>query len=126
MERPIRVAIVDDREQPRWGLRAFLGTFPDLELVGEARNGSEAIRVAREVKPDVLILDMRLPDRDGLSTWEEIHERDPDVGVVFLTMHRPLADLARARGWPALVKGNAVTKLVGCIRDAARVHVSGG
>jgi DNA-binding NarL/FixJ family response regulator len=121
---PTRVLIVDDREQPRRGLRAFLGTFRDMEVVGEASDGFEAVRVAREVRPDVVILDVRMPGRNGFETCKALRAETPDLGVVFLTMYRELAEQATALGHPALVKGDSVSTLVNFVRQVSPRRVS--
>ncbi len=81
----IRVMIVDDHTIVREGLATLLDVFPDLELVAEASNGLEAIRLCEEHHPDVVLMDMLMPEMDGISATRAIRERFPDVQVLALT-----------------------------------------
>jgi NarL family two-component system response regulator LiaR len=82
---PIRVMIVDDHGMVRRGLATFLRVSPDLELVGEARNGSEALRMCEQVLPDVVLMDLVMPETDGMAATRTIRERWPQVQVIALT-----------------------------------------
>ena len=81
----IRVLIVDDHELLRDGLRLSLLKYNDIELVGEARNGEEAVQRCQELKPDVVLMDMRLPQLDGIAATKAIKDANPDVQVLVLT-----------------------------------------
>ena len=81
----IRVLLVDDHAVVRRGLHGFLGLLDDLEIVGEAEDGSEAIRLADETKPDVILMDLVMPCCDGVTATAEIKKRHPDVEIVALT-----------------------------------------
>ncbi|WP_238625999.1 response regulator [Aggregatilinea lenta] len=81
----IRVMIVDDHTIVREGLATLLDVFPDLELVAEASNGLEAIRICGEHMPDVVLMDMLMPEMDGISATQEIRKQFPDVQVLALT-----------------------------------------
>ena len=85
MTQPIRVMIVDDHDIVRRGLSMFLNGFDDLVLVGEAASGQDAIRVCNEVQPHVLLMDMMLPDTDGIALTRAIREQNPGVQIVMLT-----------------------------------------
>lgn len=85
MTQPIRVMIVDDHDIVRRGLSMFLSGFDDLQLVGEAANGAEALHVSAETQPDVILMDMMLPDTDGVALTRLIRSQNPDVRVVILT-----------------------------------------
>lgn len=81
----IRVLIVDDHDMVRAGLTTFLEVSDDLELVGEARNGEEAIRVCATEKPDVVLMDLVMPVMDGVAATQEIRKRWPAIQVIALT-----------------------------------------
>ncbi len=81
----IRILVVDDHSVVRQGLRMFLGLDPDLEIVGEAENGAEAVRLAAELKPDVVLMDMLMPVMDGIAATSAIRRDLPDTEVIALT-----------------------------------------
>jgi two-component system, NarL family, response regulator LiaR len=82
---PIQILIVDDHSVVRQGLRMFLGLDPELEVIGEAENGAEAIVKARELKPDVVLMDLLMPVMDGITATTAIRREMPDVEVLALT-----------------------------------------
>jgi NarL family two-component system response regulator LiaR len=84
-ETPIQVMIVDDHAVVRSGLAAFLSAFPDLEMIGEAENGAEAVVRCGLLKPDVILMDLIMPSIDGVSATRQIKENFPDVKVIALT-----------------------------------------
>ena len=86
MERTIRVLIADDHGVFRWGLRTLLGSEPDIEVVGEAATGREVLERAAELQPDVILMDIQMPQINGIDATRRILEANPDVGVVVLTM----------------------------------------
>lgn len=81
----IRVLIADDQAMVRSGLRLILESEPDLTVIAEAENGQEAIRLAKREKPDVILMDVRMPVMDGLEATEQITEASPDTRVIVLT-----------------------------------------
>ncbi len=81
----IRILITDDHGVVRQGLRMYLGLDPELEVVGEASNGEEALRMARELKPDVVLMDLLMPVMDGIAATEAIRAELPEVEVIALT-----------------------------------------
>ena len=85
MSKPIRVMIVDDHAVVRSGLSTFLMTCDDMELVGEASSGEQALRLCAQARPDVVLMDLVMPDMDGATTTRLIRERCPDIQVVALT-----------------------------------------
>lgn len=95
MTETIRVMIVDDHDIVRRGLSTFLNGYDDLLLVGEAANGQDALRVCGEVKPQVILMDMMLPDMDGVTLTRSIRSLYPDTQVVMLTSSKD-GDLVQA------------------------------
>ena len=81
----IRILIVDDHGVVRQGLRMYLSLDPELEVVGEAANGAEALRLARELEPDVVLIDLLMPVMDGVAATQAIRRELPDVEVIALT-----------------------------------------
>lgn len=117
----IRLLIVDDHEVVRTGIASLLeGT--DLEVVGMAASGSEALKVAPEIKPDVVLLDIRMTEGDGLSTLEEIRQAIPDCRVIMLSTYDNPTYIARANALGAsdyLLKDTTREQLVGAINAVA-------
>ncbi len=82
-----RLAIVDDHQLAREGLRDMLADAFDIEVVGEAVNGREALLLCSRLRPDLLLMDVRMPEMDGLAATREIKQRYPTVSVMMVTMH---------------------------------------
>jgi DNA-binding NarL/FixJ family response regulator len=82
----IRVLIADDHAFYREGVRVFLSNTPDVEVVAEAGNGEEAIAKAKEFAPNVILMDLKMPGVNGIEATRHIHEADPAIGVLVLTM----------------------------------------
>jgi NarL family two-component system response regulator LiaR len=82
---PIRVLVADDHAIVREGLRALIDTEPGIELIAEAQDGEEAVRLARAVRPDVILLDLVMPRLDGLAAIPRLKEDNPDVNILVLT-----------------------------------------
>jgi NarL family two-component system response regulator LiaR len=85
MTKPIRVMIVDDHEMIRNGLTVFLEAFDDLELVGEAADGEEAVRLCAKARPNVILMDLVMPEMDGVAATRAIRQAYPAVQVIALT-----------------------------------------
>jgi DNA-binding NarL/FixJ family response regulator len=82
-----RVVVVDDHDLAREGLKDMLFDEPDIEVVGEAANGRESLLVCSRLRPDMLLMDVRMPEMDGLAATREIKEKYPEVSVLMVTMH---------------------------------------
>jgi len=122
VESTIRILIADDHSIVREGLRAVLGSEPDIEVVGEAISGKEAVERATEVRPDVILMDIQMPDVNGIEATRRILEVDPEVGVVVLTMFEDddsvfSAMRAGARGY--VLKGAPPTEILKVLRAVA-------
>ncbi len=116
MEERIRLLIADDRPRSRHGMRALLTTWPRFEIVGEATDGQEAIRLVEQCQPDVVLIDVRMPLLDGLAATRLIKSRWPSVRVVVLSLYPFYRAEALAAGADAfLVKGCLVNELLGAI-----------
>jgi NarL family two-component system response regulator LiaR len=115
-QRPIRVLIVDDHAMVRSGLAAFLSVAEDLELVGEADNGLEAIRQVGQLAPDVVLMDLKMPGMDGVAATRAISERFPGVRVLALTSFPEDGLEAGATGY--LLKNVDADELARAIRAA--------
>jgi len=117
MGRQVRVLIADDQPRARHSLRSLLATWPEIEVVGEAADGQEAVQLAHTYRPDVILMDIRMPVMDGLAATRAIKNRWPEIRVVVLTMytdHTP--DEAFAAGADAFqVKGKPAEELLSAI-----------
>jgi DNA-binding NarL/FixJ family response regulator len=119
----IRLLVADDHPVVRDGLRAMLATQPDMELVGEAATGTQAVERARALHPDVVLMDMQMPDLDGPAAIAALREQAPEVRVLVLTTYGTDADITRAVDAGAtgyLLKDAPREQLFGAIRAAAR------
>src|SRR4051794_35292838 len=85
--RALRLLVADDHDIVRKGLCALLGGQPDWKIAAEARNGQEAVKMATEFKPDVAVLDISMPDLNGLEAARQISKAVPSTKVLLLTMH---------------------------------------
>jgi DNA-binding NarL/FixJ family response regulator len=83
----IRVLMADDHPLIRQGIRALLEQQPDMQVVGEAGDGEEAVRLAKETEPDVALMDIGMPKMDGLEATRQIKEQSPDTRILVLTIH---------------------------------------
>ena len=122
-DEPIRILVADDHPLFREGLRALLAAEAGLEMVAEAATGDEAIGRALELQPDVVVMDLRMPERSGIEATRRIVQDSPHVAVLVLTMFEDDDSLfaamrAGARGY--LLKGAGQDEILAAIRAVAR------
>ena len=120
---PIRVLLADDHPVVRRGLAALIGTLDDFEVVGEAEDGEAAVRGTQLTKPDVVLMDLRMPGMDGVEATRRIRDAVPDVAVLVLTMYDDdstvfTAMQAGAQGY--LLKGAEQEDVADAIKAVAR------
>jgi NarL family two-component system response regulator LiaR len=117
----IRVMLVDDHDMVRRGLAAFLNVKSDLELVGEARDGKEAIREVPVCKPDVILMDLIMPEMDGAAATRQIRRNYPDIQIIALTSFQEkelIREALQAGAIGYLLKNVSVDDLASAIRAA--------
>lgn len=123
---PIRVLLVDDHRVVRQGLHMFLRQDPELEIVGEAANGVEAVRLVHQLKPDVVLMDLLMPEMDGITATGIIKHELPDVEVVALTSvleDGSVVGAIRAGAIGYLLKDTDADELTRAIKAAAAGQV---
>jgi two-component system, NarL family, response regulator LiaR len=123
---PIRVLIADDHEVVRQGLRTFLEIDPDLEVVGEAADGLEAVRMAHRLRPDVVLMDLLMPELDGIAATQRIRNELPNTEVMALTSvleDASVVGAVRAGAIGYLLKDTRAKELRQAIKAAAAGQV---
>lgn len=121
-----RILIADDHPVLRSGLRVLLAADPDLEVVGEAGTGEETLRLAEELRPDVVLLDIGMPGGSGIETVRRLKEKLPALKVLFLTMHEEegmLLEALNAGGDGYVIKRADQPEIIQAIRAAGRGDV---
>ncbi len=117
----IRVLLADDHAVVREGLAALLGAQPDIEIVGSVGDGREAVRESRRLEPDVVVMDVTMPELNGIEAAGQIHDACPATSVVMLSMHSDVEHVYRAlragaRGY--LLKSSAGSEVAEAVRAA--------
>lgn len=119
---PIRVLIADDHGLFREGVRALLRSRPETEVVGEASTGAEALEAARTLQPDIVLMDIQMPDLSGIEATRRLLVEQPQLGIIVVTMYEDddsvfAAMRAGARGY--VLKGSGQTELIRAIEAVA-------
>ncbi len=115
----MRILIADDHAIVREGLRTLLEVQPDIEIVGEATDGEEAVNKTKEIQPDIVLMDITMPGMNGLEATRQIKQNNPDVRILVLTMHEgdeyffKFLDVG-ASGY--FIKGGSSTELISALR----------
>lgn len=124
--KPIRVLIADDHTMVRQGLHVLLNAEPDLQVVGEVGDGREAVRVARELLPDVIVMDLSMPTLDGMEATRVIKQNAPQIQVLALTVHESdeyFFRVLQAGASGYVLKRAAASDLILAVRAVARGEV---
>lgn len=117
------VVLVDDHPLVRQGMRAVIEVEADIEIVGEASDGAEAVRVCVETKPDVVLMDLQMPELNGIEATKQVRTRSPSTAVLVLTMYDDdlmVFDAVAAGAAGYLLKGSDGTDVVAAVRSAAQ------
>jgi DNA-binding NarL/FixJ family response regulator len=121
-EIPVRLLIADDHALVRQGLRGMLEREPDIEVVGEAHNGREAVDLCRALDPNLVLMDVRMPEMDGLEATRAIKHERPEVSVLVVTMHDNqdyVREAAKAGAAGYVLKDAPRDELIGAVRRVA-------
>lgn len=122
----IKLMLVDDHEVVRTGLRSFLETQPGVEVIAEAKNGLQAIEKAKELEPDIVLMDITMPDMDGMEATRQLKSMYPDCQVLVLTVHADkqyFMEMLAAGASGYLTKQAAADELIAAIQAVAAGHV---
>jgi NarL family two-component system response regulator LiaR len=123
MAQPITLIIVDDHPLVRWGMRTFLETQADITVLGEASSGEEALRLAEELVPDVVLMDLVMPGMDGVETTRHLKQISPRTQIIVLTSYHEdehIFPAIRAGALSYVLKDISTGELADTVRKAAR------
>jgi DNA-binding NarL/FixJ family response regulator len=115
----IKILLVDDHEVLRSGLRSLIARNADMEVVAEAGTGRDAVRIAARIEPDVVVMDISLPDINGIEATRQILQKNPKIGVLALSMHSNpwyVEAILKAGGKGYVCKENSAEELINAIR----------
>ena len=115
----INILIVDDHAVVRAGLRAVIQSDPDLNIIAEATGGLEALSLIEKAQPDVIVLDLSMPDMDGIMVTKELHARHPEIRILILTVHEDeamLREVMRSGASGYILKHAAENDLIEAIK----------
>jgi DNA-binding NarL/FixJ family response regulator len=122
----IRIVLADDHHLVRQGIRALLEKSPDIEVIGEASNGREAVEMVEQLAPDVLVMDIAMPRLDGIQAIEQVQATNEDTHIVILSMYSDKALVRQALKNGAsgyLLKGSVVEELLLAVRAACKGEI---
>src|SRR5436190_8943787 len=123
MSQKIRILLADDHAVVRQGFKLILGAQPDMEIVGEAGNGREAVELAEKLRPDVAVVDVAMPELNGIEATRRIGETAPRTRVLALSMHKDsvyVREILRAGARGYLLKDQIDSDLLAAVRAVAR------
>jgi len=118
----IRVLLVDDHDVIREGLKRMLAPEGDIQVVGEAISGEDAVVQAQRLRPDIVLMDIKMPGMDGIAATRQLREKIPDIRVVILTLydHEYVTQAIEAGAWGYVLKEASCEQLIQAVRDAHR------
>lgn len=123
---PVRILVADDHPVVRSGIVALLEVDPEIEIVGEAADGVETLRLVETLHPDLVLLDITMPPDDGIKTAQRMKEKYPELAVLFLTMHEDedlLREALRVGGSGYVIKRADEAEIIRAIRAAVRGEI---
>ena len=123
MSKKTRILLVDDHAVVRQGFRMILGAQADMEIVGEAGNGREAVTMSEQLKPDVVVMDVAMPELNGIEATRRVTEANPHTRVLALSMHKDsvyVREILRAGARGYLLKDSVDVDLLAAVRAVAK------